>query len=221
LATIIDLLQNLSIVLRSGQLPEWGLWTYLVLAILVAIEGPIVTLLGAAAASTGLMRPGLVFIAASIGNLSADTLWYSLGYLGKIEWLLHFGRRMGISHEQLDRMEQTMHKHAAKVLFFAKLSVSLVIPSLVAAGLIKVRWRSWFPALASAEMIWTGSLVLIGYHATRAAKSLERGLDYAILAGTVLFVFFLLWLGRRILRASNIDGGQINSDQDQTRKEVN
>ncbi len=56
--------------LRSGHLPEFGYWTYIVLGLLVLIEGPIATLLGAAAASAGLMRPWAVFLAAAIGNLS-------------------------------------------------------------------------------------------------------------------------------------------------------
>jgi membrane protein DedA with SNARE-associated domain len=72
---------------------EGGVWIinpsimhYIVLAILVAVEGPLMTLLGAAASSAGFMQPGWVFIAAAAGNLSADLIWFSVGYLGKIEW---------------------------------------------------------------------------------------------------------------------------------------
>ena len=59
----------------TGALPELGYWSYLLLAILVAVEGPSVTILGALLASTGVLRPGLVFAAAAIGNLSADIGW--------------------------------------------------------------------------------------------------------------------------------------------------
>ena len=65
------------------------------MALLVVVEGPFATLLGAAAASAGWMRPGLVLIAAAVGNLTADSLWYTLGYAGKLEWVLRFGRRLG------------------------------------------------------------------------------------------------------------------------------
>jgi membrane protein DedA with SNARE-associated domain len=206
-------LTELSTFLHISQLSEWGLWTYMVLALLVAVEGPIATLLGAAAASAGVMRPIPVFIAASTGNLLADTLWYLLGYAGKIEWLLRFGRRLGISHELLHRLQYGMQKHAAKILFFAKLSVSLVIPSLIAAGLVKARWRSWFPAVFCAEMIWTGSLLLIGYYATEAIKRVEQGLEYVILGGSLTFVVCMLWLGRRILKVGVDDSSELVSDQ--------
>jgi membrane protein DedA with SNARE-associated domain len=194
------LIQNFVLVLKSGQLPQLGIWTYLVLAVLVAIEGPVATLLGAVAASAGLMRPGLVFAAAAAGNLSADSLWYLLGYAGKLDWAMNIARRMGVRPEILEKLEQGMHEHAARILFIAKLTVSFMIPSLIAAGLVKVRWRRWFPALFAGEMIWTGSLVLIGYYATEAVKRVEQGIEYALLGLSLCFVIFMLWLGRRVLR---------------------
>jgi membrane protein DedA with SNARE-associated domain len=195
-----QLIQHFILAMKSGQLPQLGYWTYLVLALLVAIEGPVATLLGAAAASAGLMRPWLVFITAAAGNLTADSLWYTIGYAGKLEWALRFGRRLGLQPEILERLEQGMHEHAAKILFMAKLTVSFMIPSLIAAGLIKVRWRRWFPALFAGEMIWTGSLVLIGYYATEAIKRVEQGVEYLILGLSLVFVLFMLWMGRRVLR---------------------
>ena len=185
---------------QAGQFPELGVWGYLLLALLVAVEGPIATLLGAAAASAGAMRPAFVFMAAATGNLTADTLWYTLGYAGKINWILHLGSRLGIRRRHLDRLEQGMHRHAAKILLVAKLTSGLVIPSLIAAGLARVPWRRWFPAILSAEMIWTGSLVLIGYFATEAIKKVERGVEFFGLAITTLFLLAIFWGVRRLLR---------------------
>lgn len=193
---------NLKNLFFGGQIPEWGYWSYLALAVLVAVEGPIATLLGAAAASAGVMRPMLVFIAAAGGNLTADTLWYLAGYMGKIEWFIGIGQRMGLSRPRMEVLQNNMRKHAVKVLFFAKLSMSLMIPSLIAAGLVKARWRRWFPAVFGGEMIWTGALVLIGFYATEAIKRIEQGIEYVILGGTVLFVIFLVVMSRRILVAS-------------------
>lgn len=192
--------QSLIAALRSGQLPQLGHWTYILLAMLVALEGPIATLLGAAAASAGLMRPWLVFLAAAIGNLTADSLWYSLGYLGRTEWLFHFGKRLGLRQSLIEHLKHNMIAHAAKVLFLAKLTASFVIPSLVAAGLLKIPWRRWFPVLLLAETIWTGSLVLIGYYTTEAIKRVERGVEYAVLAASILFVTFLIFAGRRLIK---------------------
>ena len=210
------LLQSFVLAMKSGHLPELGYWTYLVLAFLVAIEGPVATLLGAAAASAGLMRPWLVFFCAAAGNLTADSLWYSLGYAGKLEWAMRFGRRLGLRPEILDRLEQGMHEHAAKILFIAKLTVSFMIPSLIAAGLVKVPWRRWFPALFAGEMIWTGSLMLVGYFATEAIKRVQQGVEYLILGLSLVFIVFIIWIGRRVLRKRL----SLNDDNDESNEEI-
>lgn len=209
---LLELIQTFVFYLKSNQLPQLGFWTYILLAALVAIEGPVATLLGAAAASAGLMRPIFVFAAAAIGNLTADTLWYSLGYLGKTDWLLRFGRRLGIRPDLLEHLKHNMIAHATKVLFLAKLTLSFVIPALIAAGLLRVPWRRWFPTLIAAETLWTGSLVLIGYYTTEAIKRVEQGIEYAVLAASLLFVTFLIIAGRRLVKEWERDDANATSD---------
>lgn len=200
------LIQSLVLFLKTGPLAQWGYWDYLLLSILVAVEGPVATLLGAMAASAGLMRPDLVFVFAALGNLAADSLWYLVGYLGKVEWLFRSGRKLGVKRELLKRLERGMRRHTVRILFFAKLSMSFVIPSLIAAGLVKAPWRRWFPALLGAETLWTGSLVVIGFYTTEALKRVERGVEYFVIAGSIMFLGMLFWLGRHVLKDSDYDG---------------
>ncbi len=197
---LLQVIHDLVMTLRSGHLPELGFWTYIILGLLVLVEGPIATLLGAAAASAGLMRPWGVFAAAAIGNLTADTLWYSLGYMGKNKWISQFGQRFGIRESLIKHLEQQMIAHATRVLFLAKLTLSFVIPSLIAAGLLRIPWRRWFPALIVAETLWTGSLVLIGYYTTEAIKRVEQWVEYAALSISVVFVVIVIVEGRRLIR---------------------
>ncbi len=197
---LFELIQHFIATIKSGELPQLGYWTYILLAALVAVEGPIATLLGAAAASAGLMRPMLVFLSAAVGNLTSDTLWYSIGYLGKTDWILHFGKRLGLRESLIDHLKQNMVKHATKVLFLAKLTLSFVIPSLIAAGLLRVPWKRWFPALIAAETLWTGSLVLIGYYTTEALKRVEQRIEYIALAASIIFVIVVIAGGRRLVK---------------------
>ncbi len=196
----LETIHNLIMTLRSGQLPELGFWTYIILGFLVLVEGPIATLLGAAAASAGLMRPLGVFAAAAIGNLTADTLWYSLGYLGRTNWIRQFGQRFGIRESLVQHLEQQMIQHATRVLFLAKLTLSFVIPSLIAAGLLRIPWRRWFPALIVAETLWTGSLVLIGFYTTEAIKRVQQSVQYAALGASLIFVIIVIVEGRRLIK---------------------
>lgn len=210
----IDQIREFIAALDAVTIASWGFWSYLLLAALVAVEGPIATLLGAVAASLGLMHPGFVFLAASAGNLTSDTLWYSLGYVGKIEWLKRFGRRLGISQDRIETLEKMLHDHAPIILFVSKLTVSPMIPALIATGLIKYPWRRWFPFVFAGEMIWTGSLVLIGFFGLIAIKKVQLGIEHAILIGSIIFIVTIFILGRRFLKK------EIQSSETETDKTV-
>ncbi len=205
LDSLLTFLQAILAALRSGHIPELGYWTYPLLFVLVAFEGTFAILLGAAAASAGLMRPVPVFFTAAAGNLTADCLWYLLGYLGKTEWIFHFGRRLGVRPALIEGLKGALMKHATKVMFLAKVTSSFVIPALVTAGLLRIPFRRWFPYFIISETLWTGSLVLIGYYATESIKRVEQGLHYVFLAIPLIFVVFMLVAGRRLLRALSPD----------------
>jgi membrane protein DedA with SNARE-associated domain len=202
---VIEILSNLGADCMTGTLPELGYWSYLVLAFLVAIEGPSVTILGALLASTGALRPGWVFLAASMGNLSADIGWYMLGYLGRFEVLLRHIGWLQPYQGRINRLEHEMTRHAAKILLVAKLTLSMSIPALIAAGMARVPWRRWLPVLLLGECLWTGGLVLIGFYLGQYIKQLEQGMQIIAVIGTLIFVVIGIWLIKRVSSSSQLD----------------
>jgi membrane protein DedA with SNARE-associated domain len=192
--TIIEFFHVILGAIKSGNLPQVGYVSYLVLAILVALEGPIATLVGAAAASAGFMKPELVFLSAAGGNMTADMLWYYLGYAGRVNWIFDHSKWFGWNRSKVDHLIQGMHDHAPKILFLAKLTAAFTIPSLLAAGFARVPVRRWLPFLAIAETLWTGSLVIIGYYATESMKQIQNGIQYVFLLGSIVFVIFIAWI---------------------------
>lgn len=170
-----------------------GIWAYILLALMVAIEGPIITLTGAAAASAGLLNPVWVFIFASLGNMTADILWYLLGYFGKMDLITRYGIRFGIKEGLITRVQKDIHTHIHKVLFVAKMTMGLVIPTLVAAGLARVPFKRWFGILFTAECIWTGGLVLAGYYFGSLIQSIETNLRWVALGGAVILLMAVIY----------------------------
>ena len=197
---IVNLYKNFWLNLQTGQLSQTGVWSYLLLVVVVAIEGPLATLLAAAAAAGGYLRVNVVFIAAALGNLLADLGWYLLGYLGKVEWVLRVARRFGLRQRQLEQIQRALADHAPKLLILAKLTAAFTIPTLIVAGLSKVPLKRWLPGYVLAEALWTGCLVLIGYHATAAITRVEKGVqNWGIAAGAIFVVFAILML-RRVMQ---------------------
>ncbi len=204
MTNFLQCLHNSFSAIHNGNLPQLGVWTYFILMGLVILEGPSMTLLGAAAASAGLMKPTLVFLAATAGNLTADSLWYSVGYLGKVEWFSHF-QRFGVRPHAIERLKQGMIDHATKILLIAKFTLSFMIPTLVTAGLLKVPWRRWFPTLFLADTVWTGLLVVIGYYSIESIKRVEQGIKYIVPVVSILLVTALVLLGRRLKKQWGLD----------------
>lgn len=186
----------------ESTLPHLLFWNYFLISVFVAVEGPIATLVGAGAASTGILNPLLVFVSAAIGNLTADSLWYTLGYAGKIEWISRVGRwfRLKQPERQIQHLVKQMNQHAPKILFVAKLTAGFMIPSLIAAGLARVPWKRWFPVIFLGELLWTGTLVALGYFAVVSLREVERGMGHWVLFASILFVLALVFLAQRALR---------------------
>jgi membrane protein DedA with SNARE-associated domain len=187
--------------LRSGGFPDLGWWSYLLLILLAATEGPLSVLLGAAAAAAGYLRPDYVYFSAVIGNLLGDTVWYLVGYAGKPQRIARLGRLVGMHADHIDKLEVAIRKHVIKLILLAKLSISLMIPTLIAAGLARVPWRRWFPVVFVVELAWTAMLVWVGYHAAGLIGNLEHNLHFVgVLGLVVLMVGGVVWYVRRQIR---------------------
>ena len=206
--TAAALLSHFFTILQVGKVVEFDAWTYFLLAFLVLVEGPIAVLAASAAAASGLMRPGLVFLSAAVGNLTADSLWWLLGYAGKPEWIHSVGRRLKIRESQIEHLKQMMVKHATRVMFLSKITLSFSIPTLIAAGLLRIPWKRWIPWFVLAEVLWTGSLVLIGYYTTQAIAHVAEGMEFVLLGFSVVFVLALIIWGRRLLQQLDREDSQ-------------
>ena len=196
MSNLLEFLKALFITLEHGQLPQLGAWSYPLLSLLVIVEGPTATLVGAAAASAGLMQPIPVFFAATIGNLACDSLWYSLGYFGKTEWISRVERRLGIREKLAAHLKQEMHAHYAKILFIAKFTLSFMIPTMILTGLLRIPRKRWFPPLIVADALWTALLIFVGYYTTELLKRLEQNLKFAVLMVPVLLILMLIYTGK-------------------------
>jgi membrane protein DedA with SNARE-associated domain len=187
--------------LQTGQVTELPGEIYILIAVLTLFEGPLTTLAGAAAASAGFLNPALVFLSASTGNLAGDIFWHSLGRAGKLDWFLRKGRRLGFNADRLEWFKHNIQDHAPRIIFLTKVSSRFIIPSLISTGLARLSWRRWFPALLSGEILWTGSLIALGYFAAQFIPDIASGLKVLPVFTILLFVFFIIiTMARRAIR---------------------
>lgn len=201
---IIGFGQNFWAGLSSGSASSVHLWVYVVITLLVIVEGPITILLAAGASSAGFLNPLLVFIVAMLGNLIADTLWYGLGYIGKIDWLLRRRGWFGVNAEKLNLFRQVIHNQAVKLLIFAKLTNGLIVPVLIATGLARVSLRKWLPIIFVTNLLTSLVMVALGYYMASSLLQVQQGLRYAAFAATLLFLLAASYYVRHLLSRKDV-----------------
>ena len=205
--------QNFWTALSSGSASSAHLWLYVVITLLVMVEGPVSILLAAGASSAGFLNPLPVFMAATLGNLIADTLWYGLGYLGKIDWLLRRRGWFGVDADKLDLIRRVIHQQAVRLLIFAKLTNGLIVPVLIATGLARVPWRKWFPIIFVTNLLTSLVMVALGYYMASSLLHVQEGLRYAAFAATLLFLLVASFYMRRLLSRKDVTALLDQSDQ--------
>jgi membrane protein DedA with SNARE-associated domain len=185
---IFGFINQFWLALQLGQTPTENIWVYLILVIMVMIEGPVSILLAAGASSIGLLNPLFVFIAATLGDLIADGLWYALGYYGKIDWVLHRRGWFGVEAGKLDILKRVIERHFVKITLFAKITNGLIVPVLIATGVARVGWKRWFPLLLVLNLLNSLIMVLLGYYLASSLIKIQEGFRYAGIAFSVVFL---------------------------------
>jgi len=171
---------------------------YLLLSVLTMAEGPIATLMGGAASSTGYLLPIPAYFSVVIGNLISDLGWYSLGRFGKLEWLKRFGSKVGLKDGRIDQIQSNIQRYAPRLLFLSKMTVGFPIPTLVATGLSRVPIRRWALAWILGELIKSAALGSAGYLFARVFQQASTSVQYVLWGFTaVLSCGGWIWLRLR------------------------
>lgn len=178
-------------------------WTYLLVIFLVAINGEAAILLAASIASVGIINPFIALGAVTLGNVISDSLWFALGYFGKIDWLLKRSRWLGIKSENMELACQIIRKDTIKLLVFSKLTNWITIPALIATGFAKVPWRKWFPTIVISNFFIGVILMSLGYFMTSKILEIQNNLQIiAILLSFAFIILSIIYL-RKMLTKNN------------------
>jgi membrane protein DedA with SNARE-associated domain len=197
---LIDWIKQITSSFSIEALPDLGAWSYVILMLLVFVEGPVVTLVAATMASAGILRADLVFFFSMLGNFLADAFWYTLGFLAvRYSGILNH-RWVQQRWAQIEQVQEAMHGRAARMYLLTKVSLGLLtIPVLIASGLSRVPWYRLLIISIIVEPIWNGLLVLAGYRLGDYVAHLERGLRNAAIVGAVALLIGFMFAYRRVI----------------------
>lgn len=162
---------------------------YLILFPMVIVEGPIVTIIAGFLASIGVLNPVIAYAVVVAGDLGGDVLYYFAGrywFNKTFEKTLAFFK---VSLARVKKLEENLHKHRGKVLFFGKLSHLIGVAILFVAGHAAVPFDDflWFNFLATLPK--SAILLAVGYFFGTSVSNFGR---YVGITSIGLFLFTLI-----------------------------
>jgi len=189
--------------LMSHLLGTFLLYKYSALFVITVIEGPFITMFAGYISSQGLVSFAIAYPLIVVADLCSDSLFYALGYWGRLRIVKRFTQFAKVSVPTTDRMHSLFHRHTIKTLFIAKITHAAGMPFLVAAGVAKVKYRRFLFANFLATLPKSLTFFFIGYYYGKALNTISQYLSYgtwAVLGLMMLTVIIYIFVGRRMYK---------------------
>lgn len=200
----------------DAEILDWIIrYGYLLMFLLLLVEGPVVTASGALAAALGYFNVYAVFALSFLANFLPDVLYYGLGWWSG-KWALDkYGERLGIPRGRRDRAAVFIGGNVGKWLFFVKTVPFISPPGLAVMGALGVPIRRfiWWDAIIVA--LTSLGFVLLGYYSGKGYDELRRITQYATfgLFGIFLVFIFSAFLYGRIARRFSSSMQRFTADE--------
>lgn len=142
-----------------------------------------------------------VLLVGWIAAVLGDNIAFSIGRYGGRPLVLRLGRRFGLTHEALDRVEAFYERHGSKTVAAGRFLPILRHLNGLVAGITVMTWRRFLVANAIGAAIWVVVWTTVGRqagdHIEGVNRFLERGAPAIAIVLVVLFVLHLVRLRRR------------------------
>lgn len=173
---------------------------YLMMFIIMIVEGPIIITAASFAASLGYFNIWIVFLLGCLGDVIGDDLAYLFGYYGRRKLVNQYGHLFGIKLSTINKIENHFKRHLGKTIAAFKMT-PLAIPVLMVAGASRVPFKKYtfwsIVTLLPKTIFFTSLGYFFGLFANSVLKYYNN-IGYYILA-LIIGVTIIYWLGRLII----------------------
>ncbi len=137
----------------------------------------------------GYMNIYLGYLTHVFGDLSADFLYYSLGYFGGIKLLPKLAKFFGFTLKEIEKAKIFFQSNRKKVIVFGKLSHFVGLPILITAGIAQYPWWKFLILDFFATAIKSAFLVAVGYYFGEVWKRYSN-----VFLDTTIALFMLIFI---------------------------
>ncbi len=136
-------------------------------------EGPVVTIAAGIAAALGYYNIYLIILISVLGDVSADVVYYGIGYWGRKALINKYGSYIGLTKERVEKIESFLKRHIAKTMIVVKLSPIIPVPGLLVIGSTRIPLKKY--AIISILITFPKSILfaLVGFFSGKAYEHLS------------------------------------------------
>jgi membrane-associated protein len=160
----------------------------IVLTILSVLEGPVVTVIAAWLASTGVLSLSGVFLCVVLGDLIGDVLLYLVGRYGPGFLPQRLVRRIGLHPRRVAPLLRSFRDNGPRLLVIGKLTHAAGFAVLIAAGVARIPVATFLAVNLLATVPKCMVLVALGFLAGSAFAAIGQWL----FIGSVLVVALIV-----------------------------
>ena len=172
------------------------LYKYTALFAVVAIEGPIATLIAGYLSSLGLLDFWVAYMVAVAGDLTSDAGYYTLGRLGRERFVKKYGCYVGITASRIAALEKHFDNHGGKILVFGKIADPLSSTIQTISGMTRMKVSTYAYYNITATVLKSLILISIGFYfgeALNQSDIIRRifGIIASVIGILVVVVYFI------------------------------
>ncbi len=191
----------------SNLMASLGYWGIGILMFLENLFPPIpselIMPLAGFTVAQGRMNFGLAVLAGTVGTMAGTFAWYYLGRLVNYQrletWVNRYGRWIGVTAQEIDRVNDWFSKHGRKAVFFGRMVPGIRTLISLPAGMNKMPIASFTLYSTIGTLVWTLALTTAGFLLGDNYSLIEKYL--APISKLVLFGLiglFGYWLFRKL-----------------------
>lgn len=131
------------------------------------------------------------------GAVIGDNIGFAIGHFGGTRLLLRYGRRLGLTHERLDRVHRFFERFGGEVVLVARFVQGARQLNGIVAGSAGMPWRRFFVYNAIGAALWVGAwgygVYALGKRFFNYLPLIERSALYLAVAAAVLSAAAVAW----------------------------
>ncbi|MDB5187823.1 MAG: alkaline phosphatase [Candidatus Kaiserbacteria bacterium] len=178
---------------------------YILLFLGCFFEGTGAMLLGGILWQLGIVQFAPMYLTLIAADLLADTCWYLVGYYGARSFINKWGHYIGLTPENVSKVEHRFHTYHVWILTISKLSMGfgLAVVTLTVAGMMRMSYIRFLIINALGSIVWILAMVMVGYYFGDVLTLIPH--QYQIGFAVIVFALALGGLGYLSKRMAKAD----------------